>query len=58
MDTPGIQIDPRAVAEDAAEDPPNVGNPVVATDGDDADTTDNNLITYLLSGADAASFTT
>ena len=54
-DTDGIQIDPREVAEDAADDT-NVGTPVVATDTADADSTDNGSITYLLSGADAASF--
>ena len=50
-DTDGIQIDPREVAENAAEDA-TVGDPVVATDTDDADDTDNASILYLLSGDD------
>ena len=54
-DTAGIQIDPREVAEDAAE-AGNVGAPVLATDEDDAEIDDGNSILYLLSGADAASF--
>ena len=55
VDTDGIQIEPREVAEDAAENGA-VGTPVVATDEADADTNDDNSILYLLSGADAASF--
>ena len=54
-DAPGIQVNDREVAEDADAEA-NVGAPVAATDIADADTTDNSLITYLLSGADAASF--
>ena len=62
-DTAGIQINPRAVAENSAEDTdvntaaaPNTAAPVVATDTADADDTDNDDILYLLSGADSASF--
>ena len=54
-DTPGIQVDDREVAEDAAA-AVAVGAPVEATDMADADADDNNSIFYLLSGADAASF--
>ena len=55
-DAPGLQVDdPREVAENAAA-AATVGAPVVATDTADADNTDDNSITYLLSGADAASF--
>ena len=54
-DAPGIQVDDRSVAENAAAGAP-VGVSVAATDIADADTTDNISITYLLSGADAASF--
>ena len=52
-DAPGLQINPRKVAEDAAANA-NVGDMVVATDAADAD--DSESILYLLSGADAASF--
>ena len=61
-DAPGLQINPRKVAEDAdAGDNVNVnldvsGTPVVATDTADADDGDDMSILYLLSGADAASF--
>ena len=64
-DTDGIQINPRAVAEDAEADvavtdpkadSPTAPAPVVATDTADAETDDNEEIMYLLSGADAASF--
>ncbi len=54
-DADGIQIDPREVAEDAAEDDA-VGPVVAATDTADADNSDNEFILYLLSGADATSF--
>ena len=54
-DTDGIQIDPREVAENAAEEA-LVGAVVVATDTADAETGDDGDILYLLSGADAASF--
>ena len=59
-DTAGIQVEPREVAEDAAEGADvtldDTAAPVVATDVADADDTDNGSILYLLSGADAASF--
>ena len=55
LDTAGIQIDPREVAEDAAKNDA-VGAVVVATDMADADDGDDGSILYLLSGADAASF--
>ena len=55
-DTDGIQIDPREVAENSAEDA-DVGALVVATDDADAETGDNDAILYLLSGDDASSFT-
>ena len=54
-DAPGLQINPRKVMEDAAA-AADVGDPVVATDGADADSTDDDNILYLLSGAEAASF--
>ena len=54
-DTDGIQIEPREVAEGAAEDAP-VGEAVAAIDTADADDTDDDEILYLLSGTDAASF--
>ena len=64
-DTAGIQVKPRQVPENspaaavvtlgASANPTE--DPVVATDTADADTTDNDDILYLLSGADAASFT-
>ena len=60
-DAPGLQINPRKVAEDADDgDKVNVtlddgsDTPVAATDTADAD--DNESILYLLGGADAASF--
>ena len=52
---PGIQVNDREVAENAAVEVA-VGAPVVATDIADADSSDDNSIRYLLSGADAASF--
>ena len=60
----GIQIKDRRVAEDAAaNDPVTLGSTAVpaddvvdATDGDDAETGDDNSIVYFLSGADAAPF--
>ena len=62
-DTDGIQIDPRAVAENSDENTqvntaaaPTTPAPVAATDTADAETGDNTSILYLLSGADAASF--
>ena len=55
-DAPGIQVNDRSVAEDAAANG-EVGAVVVATDVADADDTDDGSILYLLSGADAASFT-
>ena len=61
-DAPGLQINPRKVAEDAdAGDNVNVAldggdTPVVATDTADAETGDDDDILYLLSGADAVSF--
>ena len=55
-DTAGLQIDPREVAEDAAAGD-DVGDPVVATDAADADTSDDRSIFYSLSGPDASSFT-
>ena len=65
-DSPGIQVDDREVDENtvavatddgAADDlADNVGDSVVATDNDDAETGDNTTILYLLSGADASSF--
>ena len=54
-DAPGIQVNDRSVAEDAAANG-EVGAVVVATDMADADDTDDGSILYLLSGADAASF--
>ena len=55
-DTAGIQVMTRKVDENSPADT-NVGDPVVATDTADADTSDNDALTYRLSGADAAYFT-
>ena len=55
-DADGTQVDPRTVAEDAAAAAP-VGAAVEATDTADADVSDDIVIAYRLSGADAASFT-
>ena len=62
-DTDGIQINPRAVAENSAENTQvntaaalTTPAPVAATDIADAETGDNDDILYLLSGADSASF--
>ena len=56
-DTSGLQIEPREVPENAGASgvPLTVGDPVVATDAADADTTDDTSIFYTLSG-DAAPF--
>ena len=55
-DADGIQVKDRQVAENA-DGEANVGDPVLATDTVDADTTDNSAIVYRLSGGDTDSFT-
>ena len=55
-DAPGIQVNDRSVVENAAAEVA-VGDLVVATDIADDEETDDENILYLLSGADAASFT-
>ena len=64
-DTPGIQVNPRAVPENSAAgtsvtDPeaadPAAAAPVVATDTADADGDDDTSIFYILSGTDAQYF--
>ncbi|MCY3886915.1 MAG: cadherin domain-containing protein [Chloroflexi bacterium] len=54
-DTNGVQLNQREVAENAAADA-TVGDPIPATDTEDAETADNAALTFALSGADAGPF--